>query len=192
MGGEIMLSVKTRQEYLKKLGFYEGEIDGVEGKQTKDAYKLLQMTYFAKSRDITGKYNKDTDILLMNARRVQLRAKNFNLTEFECNCKGKYCTGYPTYLDRQLLENLQRLRDFYKKPITITSGLRCQGYNDSIPGSIKKSKHTKGKAVDIAGEMTNTAEKRKSLKAKWYRLPNANYTYSDTPNMGTSVHIDVK
>lgn len=187
-----MLSIKTRQSYLKKLGFYDGEVDGIEGKQTKDAYKLLQMTYFTNMRDITGEYNRDTDILLVNARRVQFRAKNFDLSEFECNCKGKYCTGYPTYLNRQLLENLQTLRDFYKEPIRITSGLRCRSYNNSIKGSIKKSKHTQGKASDIAGEMTNTAEKRKKVKKKWYTLPCANYTYSDTPNMGTSVHVDVK
>ena len=187
-----MLSIKTRQSYLKKLGFYDGEIDGIEGKQTKDAYKLLQMTYFQNKRDITGEYNRYTDILLVNARRVQFRAKNFDLSEFECNCKGKYCTGYPTYLNRQLLKNLQTLRDFYKEPIRITSGLRCKSYNNSIKGSIKKSKHTQGKASDIAGEMTSTAEKRKKVKKKWYTLPCANYTYSDTPNMGTSVHVDVK
>ena len=144
-----MISIKTRQLYLKKLGFYDGKIDGIEGRQTKDAYKLLQMTYFPNMRDITGEYNRDTDILLVNARRVQLRAKNFDLSEFECNCGGKYCTGYPTYLNRQLLNNLQSLREFYKKPILITSGLRCRGYNNSIPGSIKKSKHTQGKASDI-------------------------------------------
>lgn len=187
-----MLSIKTRQLYLKKLGFYDGEIDGIEGKQTKDAYKLLQMTYFQKMRDITGEYNRNTDILLVNARRVQLRAKNFDLEEFKCGCKGKYCDGFPTYIDRQLLDNIQKLRNYYKSPMNITSGLRCQGYNDSLPGSIKHSKHTKGKAVDFYGDMTKTSLKRKSVKKKWYTLPKANYTYSDTPNMGTSVHVDVK
>lgn len=187
-----MLSVKTRQDYLKKLGFYNGEVDGIEDKETKSAYKKLQTKYFTRKKDITGEYNENTDILLLNARRVQLRAKNFALTEFRCGCGQKYCTGYPTYLDRQLLDNIQTLRDTYKKPMTITSGLRCQGYNDSLVGSIKTSKHTKGKAVDFAGEMTNTAAKRKTVKAKWYKLPKASYTYSDTPNMGTSVHVDVK
>ena len=187
-----MLTVRTRQSYLKKLGFYNGKVDGIEDAETKTAYKKLQSKYFTRSKDITGEYNKNTDILLVNARRVQLRAENFSLPEFRCGCGGKYCTGYPTYIDRQLLENIQTLRDYYKSAMTITSGLRCQGYNDSLVGSIKTSKHTKGKAVDFAGNMTNSATKRKAVKAKWYKLPKASYTYSDTPNMGTSVHVDVK
>lgn len=187
-----MITVKQRQFYLKELGFYKGEIDGVEGKSTKAAYKKLQSKYFTRAKDITGEYNTATDILLVNARRVQFRTKNFRLEEFKCGCKGRYCTGYPTYINRQLLENLQTLREYYKKSISVSSGLRCNGYNDSLVGSIKHSKHTQGKAVDIYGSMTDTKQERTQLKQKWYKLPKANYTYSDTPNMGTSVHIDVK
>lgn len=186
-----MLSVKTRQSYLTKLGFYEGKIDGVEGEKTKKAYKAIQSLYL-KPKYVTGEYDLATDILLVNARRIQFRTKNFKLEEFRCNCGGKYCNGFPAYIDKQLLQNLQTLRDFYKSPLNISSGLRCKGYNNSIAGSIKNSKHTKGKAVDFYGAMTKTALNRKSVREKWYKLPKANYTYSDTPNMGTSVHIDVK
>ena len=62
-----MLNVKTRQTYLKSLGFYKGVIDGIEGVLTKQAYKNLQKTYFVRKSDIDGIYGNNTDKLLQNA-----------------------------------------------------------------------------------------------------------------------------
>lgn len=187
-----MLEIKDRQLYLNKLGMYEGKIDGVEGEKTRDAYLKLQKKYFVRKSDCDGLYGEDTDKLLLNARRVQKRCKNFKLEEFKCECNGRYCTGYPSYLNRDLLDNLQELRDKYNAPMTITSGMRCRWYNDSLVGSIPNSKHTKGKAIDFYGTMTNSKSKRQAAIKEWYKKKNANYAYSDTPNMGTSVHVDVK
>ena len=44
----MLLNIKTRQLYLKELGFYKGEIDEIEGKLTKQAYLKLQLKYFNK------------------------------------------------------------------------------------------------------------------------------------------------
>lgn len=187
-----MLTVKRRQTYLKKLGFYTGKIDGVEGTLTKKAYLALQKEYFTRAVDKTGKYDVNTDILLYNAYRVYKYCKNFSLKEFRCGCGGKHCTGYPVQLDADLLKNLQKMRDKYKAPMTITSGLRCQKFNDSLRGSIKTSKHTKGKAVDFKGTMTNSKAKRTAVKTYFKTLPQASYTYSDTASMGQAVHVDVK
>lgn len=186
-----MLSIKTRQKYLKAHKFYTGEIDGIEGAKTKEAYLKLQKRYFY-SKDCDGIYGKNTDILLLNLIRTTKRTPNFSLEEFKCECGGKYCTGYPAYLSKDLLDNIQALRDHYDMPMTITSGMRCQKYNDSLVGSISNSRHIKGKAVDFYGGMTNLKSKRQDLIKRWYKLNNANYAYSDTPNMGTSVHVDVK
>ena len=159
-----MLNVKDRQLYLNKLGFYAGKIDGIEGDKTRRAYKTLQKKYFTRESDIDGVYGINTDKLLLNAKRVQYRTPNFKLEEFKCECGGKYCTGYPSYLDRNLLNNLQGLRDEYNSPMIITSGMRCQKYNDSLVGSIPNSKHTKGKAVDFYGTLTNTKVKRQDMR----------------------------
>lgn len=43
---------------------------------------------------------------------------------------------------------LDPLRRLYGKPITITSGYRCQKLNDLV-GGVKNSWHTKGNAADI-------------------------------------------
>lgn len=191
----MLLTVKTRQKYLKHLGFYTGEIDGSAGRLTKAAYKKLQDKYFVRSSDRDGIYGKNTDILLRNAYNVSVYTRNFRLEEFKCNCKGKYCTGYPKVLDVQLLKNLQALRDRYGS-VTITSGMRCQVFNDSLRGSVKNSYHIKGKAADFYVSVNKSVSGRKAVMSYWKTLKSAGYTYCNingsAPNMGSAVHVQVK
>lgn len=176
-----LLSKAKRKKYMKVLGY----------EYTKEGLKALQKDYFVRAKDIDGEYGRNTDILLVNAYRVKKYTQNFKLEEFKCECGGRYCTGYPNYISKSLLKNIQKLRDTYRAPMSITSGLRCQRYNDSLVGSIKNSRHVQGRAIDFYGTMTNTSAKRAAVKRFWYKLKNASYTYSDTPNMGTSIHVDV-
>ena len=191
-----MLTVRERQEYLKKLGLYTGEIDGSAGPLTRAAYKKLQDKYFTRAKDKDGMYGPDTDKLLQNVYRVEVYTKNFKLSEFKCDCGGKYCTGYPAILDVQLLKNIQTVRDYYKQAITITSGMRCKPYNNSLVGSSTTSRHMSGKALDIFLDKTRMPSGRKEVMAYWKRLPRYNYTYCNIdgshPNMGNAVHCDVK
>lgn len=188
----MVLTIRKRQEYLKKLGFYDGKITGKEDAATKKAYLKLQKVHFVRAVDKDGKYGPDTDTLLVNAYRVHKYCKHFTLKEFRCGCGGKHCTGYPVRLDANLLIDLEKVRSKYDMPMKITSGLRCKKFNNSLVGSISNSKHTKGKAADFKGTMTNTKVKRAAVKAYFKKLPDASYTYSDTPNMGQAVHVDVR
>jgi len=186
-----MLKVRIRQKYLKELGLYTGKIDGKEGRLTRAAYLRLQKKYFDDKREWDAEYGSKTDILLVNAHRVETYAKNFKLEEFKCECGSKHCTGYPAYLSIRLLKNLQKLRNKYGAT-TITSGLRCKTFNNSLVGSSPSSKHMSGKALDIYNAKTRTAAGRRQLKAYVKKLPGHNYTYSDTPGMGNAVHFEVK
>ena len=96
------LNIRTRQSYLKELGFYKGSVDGKEGPLTKQAYKNLQNKYFTCKKDLDGKYGNDTDKLLRSAYNCR-NLEHFDLEEFRCGCKGKYCTGYPVELSRTLV-----------------------------------------------------------------------------------------
>jgi len=49
---------------------------------------------------------------------------------------------------KELMKNLQVLRDFYNKPITINSGYRSPEHNKKI-GGVQNSQHVLGKAADI-------------------------------------------
>ena len=189
-----MLSKKNRQIYLKALGFYDGNVDGIEGPKTKEAYKTLQDKYFDREKDRDGKYGKNTDKLLQNAYRVSLYCKNFKLEEFKCQCGGKYCTGYPEILDIRALTNVQLVRDRFGSTV-ITSALRCSKHNSAVGGSLT-SRHKSGKAFDLKGAYTKTESGRKEVMAYYKSLPKYRYTYCNingsNPGMGSAVHVDVK
>ena len=200
-----ILSIKTRQKYLKNLGFYKGDIDGIEGILTKNAYRSLQKKYFVRSSDIDGVYGSNTEKLLRNAERIRLYTKNFKLEEFRCECNGKYCTGYPAFLDIKLLKYAQSLRNRYGA-MTITSGLRCTSYN-SIIGGIRGSKHTLGKAIDWYSSYSLKSFSNRKRIINWYanNCISMNYSYCDgyartkfrkeypsVPSMYKRIHCDVK
>ena len=173
----MLLSIKKRQTYLKELGYYKGEIDGIAGKQTKQAYKDLQNDYFTREKDKDGIYGTNTDILL----RCVYNCKDLNyfkVTEFKCDCKAKYCTGYPAELSIDLVKYLDDLRNDFGKSITITSGLRCKQQN-KIDGGVNDSRHLKGKATDIfMTTQSNTHKGRKELVDYWIEsYSNSRYAY---------------
>ena len=199
-----MLSIRERQTYLKYLGLYKGSIDGIEGRLTKEGYKSLQNKFFTRKSDRDGKYGRNTDMLLVNAYNVKKYTKNFSLSEFKCGCNTKYCTGYPAYLNINLLRNLQTMRDNYGA-ITITSPLRCSKHNANI-GGVAGSYHTKGKALDLYNvRFSSNFTNRKYAIEKWLLLPKANMAYQNgymhykgksvtgynAPKMGNVIHVQV-
>lgn len=199
-----MLSIEKRQTYLKQQGLYKGKIDGKENDELKAAYLALQKKYMRK-KDCDGEYGKDTDKVLLNLARVTKRCPDFSLKEFKCDCGGRFCTGYPTYLDTNLLDNIQKVRDHYKKPVIITSGLRCDGRNRELGGSISNSLHTHGRALDFAiPPKTSTELGRLEVMKYWKKLKTSNFSYCYLPTkfrtvrektakyMGNAIHGDVK
>lgn len=202
-----MLSIKKRKQYLKYLGYFNGKLDNKNTADYRKAVLELQKDYFPKKYQ-TGKYAKWTEILLRNAVRVKQYTKDFKLEEFKCECGGKYCSCYPALLNINLLKYIQKIRTKYGST-TITSGLRCEKFND-ICGGASFSKHMDGKALDFVNSETSTFEKRKTL-INWYiKHFYANYAYCykygrtkyqtftgtnpncNYPEMGNAVHIDVK
>lgn len=185
-----LLSVDERKKRFKFLGLEYNEA----------GIKKLQKQYMRK-KDVDGKYGADTDKVLRHVYNVKKYAKNFKPEEFKCECGGKYCTGYPSYMKKVELENLQSIRAHFGKPMTVTCGLRCKPYNDSLRGSIQNSKHLSGYACDFyMPGVTDTLANRKAA-IKWIKkLPNHNYTYGNGINsagasisagyMGNALHTD--
>lgn len=199
-----MLSIKQRQVRLKFLGYYEGEIDGKEGKLTKEGYVKLWKDYYFRKKDISNKYNKNTDILLRSAYNVKKYTKNFDIKKDKlyCHCKGKYCSGYPAIINKNMLINLQKERD-YSGATDVISMLRCPTHNKLSKG-VRGSKHTKGKAVDFQNKNTKTLALRKKTVDRWIKMAHSSYSYCNgygrrklykthpvVTSMGESVHGDV-
>lgn len=106
-------------------------------------------------------------------------SKNFKVKEFACSDGSD-----PIFIDCELVNLLQKIRDYFGKPVVINSAYRTPNHNKSVGGAVY-SQHLYGKAVDI---------RINGVKPKTIS------TYIDTliPNKGgigtyrTFVHVDVR
>ena len=191
----ITLSDDKRKELFDYLGL---------GKINKTNIKKFQKSAFGKSsKEVDGIFGPKTDTALMHWYNVFKYTKNFDPKEFKCECGGRYCSGYPDYMKENVLKNIQAIRNHWGRPITVTCGLRCKGYNRRLNGSIQNSKHLTGRAIDFyqRGVTDTLANRKKSIK--WIKkLPNHTYTYGNGINsygysvrafyMGNALHTDTK
>jgi len=127
--------------------------------------------------------------------------KNFQPSEFVCGCKKCEYSKPENVMDMdpKLLWILQAVRNKYKKAITITCGVRCEEYNNSLPNAVSNSYHLPSfkKAADfyISG-VTSTEAGRDEVIAFMKQLPGFKYAYHNkngsSPLMGAAVHVEVK
>lgn len=73
-------------------------------------------------------------------------SKHFRREEFACHCGCGYGTRE---MDLLLIALLESLREKMGRPLTITSGGRCEYHNHAV-GGVPNSAHTRGTAVDVA------------------------------------------
>lgn len=187
---------KDIQSKLTDKGYSCGTIDGLVGNKTISAIKKFQKANGLAVDGIVG--NKT--MAKLNATSVYMtdedwkNSKYFKKSEFKCPC-GK-CNGYGKGIYKSLVDNMNVIRKKYGVPITITSGYRCQTYNDSLIGSSKTSKHLTGQACDWYCSLNKSQSKRVEIMNYIKTLPNYNYTYcnidNNYPNMGNAIHFDVK
>lgn len=83
---------------------------------------------------------------LIEKNKTQKLSKNFTSDEFKCKCNQKRCNA--SFIDKQLIEELESIRAYFNAPVKINSGYRCIEHNASVGGSIN-SQHTYGRAADI-------------------------------------------
>ena len=111
--------------------------------------------------------------------------KYFGRAEFQCNCNGKYCDGFPAEPHPVLVKVADRIRAALGAPALVSSGVRCQQHNDSLPGSVYNSRHISGKAMDFCIVGKNSTELLKVVVVQ----PEIRYAYAIDHNY---VHMDVE
>lgn len=191
-----LLTLAKRKTYFKRLGL---------GEYNSENIRKLQKKYL-REKDVDGVYGRDTDILFKHIYNVRVwlpsvngGKSNFKPEEFRCDC-GK-CTGYPSFMKKVELKNLQTIRTHYGKPMTVTSGLRCRASNNASKGSIPNSLHLTGYACDFYMKgVTDTLANRKKAIKYIKTLPHHHYSYGDGINssgykvsasyMGNAIHVD--
>lgn len=76
----------------------------------------------------------------------------FNREEFRCQCKGKYCNGFPEEPEEELVRVCNEIRRRLGVPVEIVtaggSGVRCLVHNANV-GGVANSNHLYGKAADL-------------------------------------------
>ena len=78
----------------------------------------------------------------------------FSLSEFRCKCNQ--CKGYPAGgMSNTLLLKLDELREKLGYPIYVSSGYRCEYWNQRN-GGVDNSTHTLGQAADIYSDYATT------------------------------------
>jgi uncharacterized protein YcbK (DUF882 family) len=90
--------------------------------------------------------------------------ENFSLQEFQCKDGSDIPNEYlPNAI--QLAKNLQVLRDYINKPITINSAYRSPKYNARKVGGAKNSQHLTAKAADLRVEGITPKELAKVIES---------------------------
>lgn len=183
----LVNDVKELQQLLNKHGFNLA-VDGIIGNDTENAIKSIQSKNGLKVDGIAGADTIKALKGITNSTSSKVnwdKVKYFKKSEFKCQCGGKYCNGYPAEMSSKLIDILEELREYFGKPITITSGLRCKKHNAEV-GGVSNSQHQYGKAADIYIPGVDKAK----IKAKAYEY-GAKYSYYGTAGMGEAVHINV-
>ena len=180
--------------------------DGLAGRQTAEAVKQYQA---AMELPVTGVVDKETyaeilqwvgptpDVTDTNVGNKTGEDTNvpgktgtfwgeikyFTQEEFKCKCGGRYCKGYPTEMQEDVVRICDAARKHFGRPGHIISGLRCQIHN-SNEGGVANSQHMYGEACDLQIEGTNSDQ----LLAFILTQSGVRYAYKIN---GTNVHFDI-
>lgn len=109
---------------------------------------------------------------------------NFQYREFDCQGSG-CCTS--TIIDEQLVRYVQKIRDHFGKPITITSPYRCETHNRRVGGA-SRSYHMQGKAADIVVQGVSSREVAKYAES----IGILGIGLYETASDGYFTHIDTR
>jgi uncharacterized protein YcbK (DUF882 family) len=104
---------------------------------------------------------------------------NFSSTELEC--KGS-SPGEDMVISAELIARLQKVREEYKAPITITSGYRSLKHNKAIGGH-PNSTHCLGHAVDITAA---DLDKLYAICEKYFK------SIGDARHNRRFIHLDIR
>ena len=171
------MTVKQRQHLLAYLGYYVGNVDGDWGTLSKTACTAFQKDFGGIQVDGFG--GAETDKAMRHAVAYDMfrpvpdtndgnigkdnnvpsntgtfwdEIEFFDREEFRCQCKGKYCNGFPVEPQEEMVRTVNEIRRRLGVPVSIVdaggSGVRCSQHNANV-GGVANSLHLTGNAADL-------------------------------------------
>lgn len=197
----MSLSTKQKQQFLCFFDcLEESQIDGIWGKQSKEATVKLQRKLGIKDDGLFGAGTEDAcfEALLSGESLPDIEGviiipptgdfwdeiEFFDKEEMRCKCGGKYCDGFPHEIQPLLMQILDRARRWSGHPIVIISGLRCEEWN-RIQGGVANSQHKYGEAVDVYFYGKTPAQALAWLQSQ----PDVRYAYQISGC--SNIHFDI-
>lgn len=175
------MTVKQKQHLLAYLGYYTGAIDGIWGRLSIEGTEKFQNAVGLKVDGICGPSTQaKLREMIANGEELPKTATEeptatgtfwdeieyLDREEFRCQCKGKYCNGFPVEPQEKIVRTVDEIRRRLGVPVTIVesggSGVRCPIHNANV-GGVSNSNHLTGNAADLHSskspqEMARVAE----------------------------------
>lgn len=167
------MNTYQQQCLLTYLGYYTGPIDGQWGEMSTAACRAFQSDYGLEADGICGTMTQKMLIGAISGTAVKVERpaesepaatdkpqtgtfwddiQYFTREEFRCQCKGKYCNGFPVEPQEEMVRTVDEIRRRLGIPISIVeaggSGVRCQKHNAEVKG-VANSEHLYGRAADL-------------------------------------------
>lgn len=109
-------------------------------------------------------------------------SKHFNKREFACKCGCGFGLKDGD-VSLELVKRLEEIREHFQRPISVTSGCRCEKHNKAVGGAAL-SKHKLGIAADILV--------RDVAPDVVYNYVNGAYPTGGTGKYRLFTHVDVR
>ena len=138
-------AVKQAQTLLNAKGYHCGTVDGIFGVKTDAATRTFQK---ANGLSVDGIIGKNTWAALQAAQTEEPKTEHFERREFDCHNGVKVPEQYYGNLQR-IMNELEKVRAIWGKPIIIRSGFRTLEYNRAIGNTTDHSQHLTANAADI-------------------------------------------
>lgn len=175
------MTIKQKQHLLAYLGYYTGAIDGIWGRLSIEGTEKFQNAVGLKADGICGPSTQaKLREMIANGEELPKTATEeptatgtfwdeieyLDREEFRCQCKGKYCNGFPVEPQEKMVRTVDEIRRRLGVPVTIVesggSGVRCPIHNANV-GGVSNSNHLTGNAADLHSskspqEMARVAE----------------------------------
>ena len=152
-------AVKELQQKLNALGYNAEPADGIFGVKTEAAVRAFQK---ANGLSVDGIVGKNTWAALQAQPAKEPGTAHFKRSEFDCHNGVKVPKEYYGNLQK-LMNELERVRAVWGKPITIRSGYRTLEYNRQIGNTTDHSQHLYANAADIMVSGVSAAAVYKTL-----------------------------